>query len=58
MKKAHNQMKRPHNRLKRAHNQIDTRFSVYSIAWFESYLSNRRFQVSIKNKCSNVVNIN
>ena len=29
-----------------------------SITWFESYVSNRRFQVSIKNKYSNVANIN
>ena len=33
-------------------------FSCQSITWFESYLSNRRFQVSIKNKYSNVANIN
>ena len=29
-----------------------------SITWFESYFSNRRFQVHIKNKYSNVANIN
>ena len=33
-------------------------FSCQSITWFESYLSNRRFQVNIKNKYSNVANIN
>ena len=33
-------------------------FSHQSITWFGSYLSNRRFQVSIKNKYSNVANIN
>ena len=33
-------------------------FSCHSITWFESYLSNRRFQVNIKNKYSNVANIN
>ena len=32
-------------------------FSFQSITWFELYLSNR-FQVSIKNKYSNVANIN
>ena len=32
--------------------------SFQTITWFESYLSNRRFQVNIKNKCSNVANIN
>ena len=33
-------------------------FSCQSITWFESYLPNRRFQVNIKTKCSNVANIN
>ena len=33
-------------------------FSCQSITWFESYLSNRRFQINIKNKYSNVANIN
>ena len=33
-------------------------FSVQSIAWFESYLSNRKFQGNIKSKYSNVANIN
>ena len=33
-------------------------FSSQSITWFGSYLSNRRFQVNIKNKYSNVANIN
>ena len=33
-------------------------FSCQSITWFESNLSNRRFQVNIKNKYSNVANIN
>ena len=33
-------------------------FSFQSITWFESYLSNRRFQVNIKNKYYNVANIN
>ena len=33
-------------------------FSCQSFTWFESYLSNRRFQVNIKNKYSNVANIN
>ena len=33
-------------------------FSRQSITWFESHLSNRRFQVNIKNKYSNVANIN
>ena len=31
-------------------------FSSQSITWFGSYLSNRRFQVNIKNKHSNVAN--
>ena len=35
-----------------------TGFSCQSIRWFESYLSTRRFQVNIKNKYSNVANIN
>ena len=35
-----------------------TGFSSQSITWFGSYLSNRRFQVNIKNKYSNVTNIN
>ena len=33
-------------------------FSFQSIAWFESYLSNKGFQVNIKNKYSNVAKIN
>ena len=33
-------------------------FSSQSITWFGSYLSNRRFQVNVKNKYSNVANIN
>ena len=33
-------------------------FSCQSITWFESYLSNRRFQVNEKNKYSNVASIN
>ena len=33
-------------------------FSCQSITCFESYLSNRRFQVNIKNNYSNVANIN
>ena len=33
-------------------------FSCQSITWFESYLSNRRFQVNIKNEYSSVANIN
>ena len=33
-------------------------FSCQSFTWFESYLSDRRFQVNIKNKDSNVANIN
>ena len=32
-------------------------FSSQSITWFGLYLSNRRFQVNIKNKYSNVANI-
>ena len=32
--------------------------SSQSITWSGSYLSNRRFQVNIKNKYSNVANIN
>ena len=33
-------------------------FSSQSVTWFRSYLSNRRFQVNIKNKYFNVANIN
>lgn len=33
-------------------------FSAQQIAWFESFLSNRRFQVNIKNRFSNVAYIN
>ena len=33
-------------------------FSFQSITWFELYLSERRFQASIKNKHSNVANTN
>ena len=33
-------------------------FSAQSIAWFEPCLSNRRFQVNIKNEFSNVSYIN
>ena len=33
-------------------------FSFQSITWFGLYLSNRRFQVNIKNKYSTVANIN
>ena len=33
-------------------------FSSQSITWFGSYLSNRRFQVNIKNKYSSVADIN
>ena len=33
-------------------------FSFQSITWFELYLSERRFQASIKNKHSNVINTN
>ena len=33
-------------------------FSCQYMTWFESYLSNRRFQVNIKNNHSNVANIN
>ena len=33
-------------------------FSPQSITWFGSYLSNRRFQISIKNNYSSVANIN
>ena len=33
-------------------------FSAQWVAWFESYLSDRRFQVNIKNKFSSVAYIN
>ena len=33
-------------------------FSFHSVTWFGSYLSNGRFQVNIRNKYSNVANIN
>lgn len=32
-------------------------FSAQSIAWFEPYLSNRKFQVNIKSKFSSVAYI-
>ena len=33
-------------------------FSFQFVTWFELYLSNRRFQVSVKSKHSDIANIN